>query len=214
MLFGRAPSAESLPGEVSQPQGPDLGAIVLALQAQVGEEVLALQVEIGGLREEVGGLRERVKFLENNVGSSGYQSTKAPTVFFDEIDGEAWPTSRPPVHKMAEPSGERGGEDGGLGHGSPGDLELKVDRVTDDREEGDRGGPEDGSGGGQPSPWLTEELEQSYELQVAGFRGGIRRPPVPIKAIATGDLLPLSRLVVCAASGRAAEEREMRVCSP
>ncbi|KAJ1484805.1 hypothetical protein T484DRAFT_1795824 [Baffinella frigidus] len=100
--------------------------------------VLALQAQVGGLREEVGGLRERVKFLEN------------------KDNGDAFP----PVDKMFE--------GGGLG-GSPGDLELNV--VTADREEGGKmesrgeGGPEDGSREGQASPWLTEELEQSYELQ-------------------------------------------------
>jgi hypothetical protein len=142
MLFGRPASTElvSTPHTGHGRQGsPDLGVIVFALQAELGTlrvDVLALQVEL----VELGGLRERVKFLEKNAGSAHEQSAE---------NGE----------KNACSTREQSAEN----------VMVDIQVVADGREDASADEMAAASWGGgnasKASLWLTEELEQTYELQ-------------------------------------------------
>ena len=121
-------------------QGPDLSAIVQALQD-----------EVRGLREEVEGLRplpQRVRVLE------------AQSAFVGTVPHRV--TSEAVLEDFTAEDAVLGGKTGGVareatsGHGA-------VDVVSNDQPREDGYDPADKTAAA--SRWRTEELEQSYELQ-------------------------------------------------
>ena len=154
-------------------QEPDLAAIVLALQD-----------EVRGLREEVEGLRtlpQRVRGLEaqsavvpdgpasGENGSKGRVGTSPHCVISDAVLEDFLAEDGVLGGDAAFPREKPGGVDHQFDHQLRGDGAVDVVSNDQPREDGDgqidgQYAPADETAAG--SRWRTEELAQSYELQV------------------------------------------------